>query len=70
MEYIDLVRERLETRERELAALRLASEARRLGLNPRGPLAAIDRFIIRAGEGASARQARRDYSAGDRTFVS
>lgn len=59
MEYLELVQERNETRERELAQLRLAGEARRLGFAPRGPLAALDHLIIRAGEGATARQARR-----------
>jgi hypothetical protein len=69
LEYFDLVRERMETRDREMAALRRASEARRLGLAPRGPIAAIDHIIIRAGESASARQARREYH-GERTLAS
>ena len=68
MEYLDLVQERKESLERELAALRLVSEARRLNPGPRGPFAALDTMIIRAGQGASARQARREYGANDRHF--
>lgn len=68
MEYFDLAQERMETLDRELAALRLSSEARRLNPAPHGPFAAFDSLIIRAGKGASARQARREYGASDRHF--
>jgi hypothetical protein len=65
LEYIELVREQLRLRERELAGMRLAGEARRLGLSPRGPLAALDQWIIRAGDGARSRQERRNFNTGD-----
>ena len=40
---MDLVQERRETIERELAALQLSNEARRLNPSPRGPFAALMR---------------------------
>ena len=62
MEYQELVQANLQEREREFAANRLVSEARRLypadgrRLNP---AAHFDRIVIRASEGAKARQERR-----------
>lgn len=63
MEYVDLVQERIQTRDRELAQMRRANEARRLGLGTPGPFAQFDSLLIRVAKGASRRQARRGYSS-------
>jgi hypothetical protein len=62
MEYQELVQAQLQDREREFAASRLVSEARRLyPVNGRrlNPAARFDSIVIRASEGAKARQERR-----------
>ena len=63
MEYVDIFQERIETREREMAAFRRENEARRLGFTLPGPFAQFDGLLIRVAKGASRRQARRDYNA-------
>ena len=62
MEYQELVQAELQERNRQVALNRLVSEARRL--NPStgsglSPVARFDSLVIRASEGAKARQERR-----------
>ena len=66
MDYIDLVQERIAQQERDLRKMKLASEARRLGLAAPGPVAHFDRLLIRVARGANQRQARRTYASNHR----
>lgn len=62
MNYVELANERIANWERETEAMRLAHEARKLGLKaaPWSPIAHLDNFLIRASKGANERRARRE----------
>lgn len=60
MEFIDMMQERLDTREREWTQAHQVAEARRLGaINQPGFRATVDAWLVRAGRGAQHRQERR-----------